>query len=765
MSAPSRPPPTAPTVDPESGLPAVPTERPRSSLSSFLFITFILFLLTSHNGGSELMAQERYRDALQGFKWTYGNFSEWVEGRESNFTLVKRDERVDAFMNGFFSADSGVELDPETESYYSNVTGYVSAESPESLPPWGSTRPPSPASPSLEPWEPLATQLMANVNLTSAQERLGTYNWSSLDKLAWSLVESRRGLEEGKDEGVVLVHGRIELSNPITGDEMRMNFEGVHFVRNGSFWGLAEQGDIQPDLTLLPSLVPPPYTNITARLVSSELGERIRKVEDSFGRGDEMDQPPSCSYILRADLKKTPHPLRALEYLEEEILNPTGVTTIKPPKIEFGNIVLVSVGCGIGWEVKGEGVRSRVWFRKVTTYAASTALIYLTLLLLLSRQMDRSRTPSALGKLSRWGFLVGSLVDAVVFAGHITFAIVAEGQPSLSLVAPAFLACMLFVNEAQFALLIHQIQAPEDAVTPPPAPPMPTPIPAGGGPGVVAGTLPSVAPAPGGNANERSFLRGYLNHMRTDPQARLWLSLSILVTFIIRTIIYPPLALFLLAGMYASMWVPQIVRSARRGRESGLGMEYVVGTTVGRLAVAFYFLWCPRNVLDVEPRGWVFLLAAFLLVQVLVLYLQQQLGPSFFMPKRWAQVPTYDYHPSIPLPDPEAPEQTLGDCSICMDAILIDPSSRRRSGDEKRRKSSSLQRRKSFSDHRGKSGGEVEAERFGGHGGLLGAVSGNVGRKSYSLAPCHHLFHTECLERWLAIKNICPQCRRPLPPL
>jgi len=43
----------------------------------------------------------------------------------------------------------------------------------------------------------------------------------------------------------------------------------------------------------------------------------------------------------------------------------------------------------------------------------------------------------------------------------------------------------------------------------------------------------------------------------------------------------------------------------------------------------------------------------------------------------------------------------------------------------------------------------------GGGGGLLNAMQMCVvgaAKKNYSLAPCHHLFHTECLEWWLAIK-------------
>lgn len=90
----------------------------------------------------------------------------------------------------------------------------------------------------------------------------------------------------------------------------------------------------------------------------------------------------------------------------------------------------------------------------------------------------------------------------------------------------------------------------------------------------------------------------------------------------------------------------------------------------------------------------------------------------------------------MPLPDPESPEQSLGDCAICMDAILVDPSLRQRKG-------------KSFdgSNEKFSSGGSSSGRS----GGLLNAmhvgVGGATARKNYSLAPCHHLFHTECLEK------------------
>jgi hypothetical protein len=89
-------------------------------------------------------------------------------------------------------------------------------------------------------------------------------------------------------------------------------------------------------------------------------------------------------------------------------------------------------------------------------------------------------------------------------------------------------------------------------------------------------------------------------------------------------------------------------------------------------------------------------------------------------------VKTYDYHPPMRLPDPESPDRSLGDCAICMDAIAIDPTA----GE----KAISTSKEAPWA-------GAVEAHS----GGIFSVVHRNVVgatnvRKSYSLAPCHHLF-------------------------
>jgi hypothetical protein len=96
----------------------------------------------------------------------------------------------------------------------------------------------------------------------------------------------------------------------------------------------------------------------------------------------------------------------------------------------------------------------------------------------------------------------------------------------------------------------------------------------------------------------------------------------IVLALVVRVVVAPGLAVLLLAVLYSSIWVPQIVRAARRGRPCTLGRKYVIGTTVGRMLLATCkcallslcmgldlrltyaadFLGCPKNVLEAEPR-------------------------------------------------------------------------------------------------------------------------------------------------------------------
>lgn len=200
-------------------------------------------------------------------------------------------------------------------------------------------------------------------------------------------------------------------------------------------------------------------------------------------------------------------------------------------------------------------------------------------------------------------------------------------------------------------MLIHQIQIPEQAVpapTPAPTPAVPPaairpPVPQPSSPpqddvpsttttpasvptvAPVADTLPTPVQQATPPPPPSTFLQFFWHHIRTDPQARLCMSLPptphssqvlgywhstaadlvviicagmtlfFFLISVVRVILSPLMSMLFVAFTYSMIWMPQIIRSVRRGRNSGLTVEYVVGTTVCRVSLLLCEYWLPAS--------------------------------------------------------------------------------------------------------------------------------------------------------------------------
>lgn len=726
--------------------------RQRSVLPSFLFISFVLFMITN-NGGEEITQRTQILNALDNINQQIANYSAWLNGTApNNYTLPVQDPALMPLAESLMSF--GSQVDPQSASYYTNLTGFWRGD----VRFHNLTDLQSNASAPFPPWHTLADQFMSRANLTNVTEfttRLGSWNWTRSDKVQISLGDKLvwdAGEHKALSKDIAMVHGKIDFSDPESSEELRLEVDGVHFISNGTIYAFAEPSGRGIDLRNLPSLVPPARLNETAHIVEAELISRTAKLKErveagTIDEGSEDDGPKtSCSFKFFGQIQRSNIPQALLQEVEDEIDEPTGISTIHAPEMKLQG-VLVSQNCAMVYELPDiSGMKSQTLFRKITSYAGIATIMNLLLLVFHTRQVTRSRSAAGLSRVSRYPFIIQTLIDAVSFVGHVTLAILAEGRTSIAVLAPAGLACILFVLEAQFAIIIGQIQAPEDVrptTRPQPAADPNPPNTQEANIAGEAGETPAPSPQPPiptitTTPPRPSLLRYLVDHIRSDPSARMWFIISFFLLVVFRLVIALSVPLLFIGLLYSSLWLIQIYRTIRRGRASGLAAEYLVGVTFCRLYYLLYFLACPKNILDVETRQWVYGIALFMTLQVCLILLQGHFGPTFFLPRGMVSIETYDYHPPMPLPDPEAPEQSLGDCAICMDAITVDPVLRQHN-DEKS-EGHSLTRR-------------------------TGSLLAQGARKSYSLAPCHHLFHTACLERWLAIKNICPQCRRPLPPL
>lgn len=81
--------------DPDPLIDAASPQGGRGSMSSFIFMSIMLFMLTN-GGGEDFMLRQQYRDSLQTLRAQQANFSSWlwaggnaaVNASEGNFTLV-----------------------------------------------------------------------------------------------------------------------------------------------------------------------------------------------------------------------------------------------------------------------------------------------------------------------------------------------------------------------------------------------------------------------------------------------------------------------------------------------------------------------------------------------------------------------------------------------------------------------------------------------------------------------------------------------------
>ncbi|CAM9098708.1 unnamed protein product [Ectocarpus fasciculatus] len=225
--------------------------------------------------------------------------------------------------------------------------------------------------------------------------------------------------------------------------------------------------------------------------------------------------------------------------------------------------------------------------------------------------------------------------------------------------------------------------------------------------------------------NNALALRRYLSVIHTRFFIALFGAMMIVNVFYDRPI--------LLIFVFYSFWVPQIVYNAYEGTRQPYLPQFAVGMTISRLFIPLYAFGCPENFLTellgnniVSMRTCATLLS-WLAIQIAVLEMQAKFGSRFFVPKRFLPI-AYDYHRPI-------------------NSTELSP----------------LQGRGLSSDGTTSGAGDIESGDM-----KECVICYNVidaEENEYMITPCDHLFHGECLSRWMEVKLECPVCRSQLPPL
>ena len=222
----------------------------------------------------------------------------------------------------------------------------------------------------------------------------------------------------------------------------------------------------------------------------------------------------------------------------------------------------------------------------------------------------------------------------------------------------------------------------------------------------------------------RFYLSVYILLIFTMASLKIWYSYFIMTFF-----------------LFFGTWLGQIIYSAKKGTKPSMPHSHIFLVTIFKAFVPIYLKCYPNSIFSFKPNYLkAFILDIVLIFEAIILSLQKLLGPKFFLTKKYKQ-PKFDYYKQ----ENEIDEKTKNqECVICLENIG---------------KISQFEESKENTENT-----KFNLEKF-----LEDLIKKykhrNRNKGPYMITPCHHVFHSKCLEMWLEQKNECPYCRQRIPPL
>lgn len=461
-----------------------------------------------------------------------------------------------------------------------------------------------------------------------------------------------------------------------------------------------------------------------------------------------------CEYIAFIQFAKTNFTHERLREIDEELETPTGrPLPHEIPKIVIEEYLLYSPDCGKVLSLKPGSVFSgkktevtRAQMRNVLT--GILVLVGFQLFLVL-RQIKNAQTPGQLSLISsKTLFLLGYQDSLVAIMTLLLSTITVELYLILACIATiAFILCGVF--EMRFMVSVLTTQANERGTSwweilrganaereqqvPEEGPILP-----------IANDPSPQETVPNQAWQETS----YSNSIFASGFSITIVSMFIIFSSLQWRIQYRKAFEYVSLVFVNSFWVPQFFRNTLKNRRKSFTWEFAFGTSVIRVLPIYYFALVKGNPLRhrYDPILCI-VVSVWLGVQLLLLVLQNQFGPRFWINEKWLPK-AYEYQRLLSMKDLQEEgfssellenlKTTMSQledqdivtsqcmCPICMTDVDLPILVKEDKLEEAKRK---------------------------------------VNIKGFMITPCHHIFHTECLENWMKYKLQCPVCRKSLPPI
>lgn len=601
---------------------------------------------------------------------------------------------------------------------------------------------------------------------------------------------------------VTMLAVKLSIYDETESDRFSVDLQGLHFKATGNVV-LTTSSLKYSGLQYIPHLMlDEQYFEEAKELMARYLNSTLASYEDEMDYSifQEADiASDNCEYISYGHIKSVPLTRQELQDIEDEFENPIGRPLKKIPALELSGL-FYSPDCAVAMTAgKVTGEKYETYWNRIRVIILGGVLLLLAQMVLLARQMRDTNTPSLTLKVSFVSITMMAIIDGSIWmASFASFFVEVLALPFMAVAFLSFALTSMF--EMRYMVKIYQSQLPEivsDArirqatqgntvngqtalyARPDGSIVIPQAISRITGTPLEPDSLPLPATAPRPNVPEVDTSDRAVAGM---IYSRFYFALLVfIITSLVATtwpvrirIFYEYVVVF----VFYSVWVPQIYRNISRGFRKSFLWSFILGTSIVRLLPLVYVCLQKNNILSHHYDPLLLSInVIWVSLQILVLAAQNMFGARFFLPKGYLPV-LYDYHPVLYQGDAES---GLGiDVSSAGQQLPPKPTTNANTTsttlEEEGEGSTTQPLLQSHADQ------EVlrplvdcaicmmpveliitPREGAGSH--LTTSPALMLARRRYMVTPCQHVFHTDCMERWMRSRLQCPICRHPLPPL
>ena len=235
--------------------------------------------------------------------------------------------------------------------------------------------------------------------------------------------------------------------------------------------------------------------------------------------------------------------------------------------------------------------------------------------------------------------------------------------------------------------------------------------------------------------------------------------IALFISFVfIRTIITNTICCF---AIFAFTWLGQIIHSVRMGTKPPMSLDHIVVTTITRLFLPIYLKAYEGNVFSLRPSyAKVLAVVGMVFVEMCIVILQKLYGGKVIIPRCCKTIPFNYYKDEINCEEHCSKNQH---CAICLESLREEINIQ----DDNEIKNDVIE--ENNSNNSNKHTFIERIKKIYCIGFCIKRINDifnpvNI-RKKYMVTPCDHVFHSNCLEKWMEVKNECPYCKRRIPPV